>query len=241
MFWHHEATGPVEIAFTDRHGGHSEGPFAALNLGTSTGDDPAVVARNQAAVADALDVAGLHVMAQVHGADVVHVDALPAAGAAAPVADALVTDRRGLALLVRVADCVPVLLADPGAGLVGAVHAGRVGLVGGVVPAAVEALRERGATSVRAWLGPRAGGCCYELPEELADEVERAVPGTRATTSWGTPSSDVGAGVVRQLRDLDVVVHDVGASTCTIESDDLYSHRGQGAASGRFGGIVVLR
>lgn len=242
MFWHRETSGRVEVAFTDRLGGFSEGPFASLNLGSASGDDPAVVVRNHAAVAAALDVPGLHSMSQVHGADVVQADTICADGSGTvPVGDALVTNQRGIPLLVRVADCVPVLLADADAGVIGAAHAGRVGLVAGVVPATVAALRERGATSLRAWIGPRAGGCCYEVPDQMADEVERAVAGTRSTTTWGTASVDVGAGVVRQLVDLGVEVDDLGADTCTIEDEALFSYRRQGTASGRFGGVVVLR
>ncbi len=242
MFWHRETVGRVEIAFTDRHGGHSAGPFASLNLGSSSGDQHDAVVRNLAVVADALGVDGLHAMSQVHGAEVAYGDVIRAHGSGTvPVCDALVSDRAGVPLLVRAADCVPVLLADPDAGVVGAAHAGRVGLLAGVVPAVVSALRDRGATSVRAWIGPRAGGCCYEVPEQMADDVERAVPGTRTTTTWGTPSVDVGAGVVGQLTDLGVDVSDLGADTCTITDHDLFSYRRQGASSGRVGGVVVLR
>lgn len=240
MFWHRESWGRVDIAFTDRHGGHSAGPFSSLNLSSSTGDDADVVDRNHAAVADALDVMQVQMMDQVHGAAVAFCETAEEPPAV-PVCDTLVTDRPGLGLLVRVADCVPVLLADEQAGLVGAVHAGRVGLVAGVVEAAVTDLRRRGATDLRAWVGPRAGGCCYEVPGAMADEVDRAVPGTRSTTSWGTPSVDVGRGVVSLLDRLGVQVDDLGASTCTIEDESLFSYRRQGASSGRFGAVVVLR
>ncbi|MGA9714615.1 MAG: polyphenol oxidase family protein [Aeromicrobium sp.] len=242
MFWHRESSGRVEVAFTDRSDGHSKGPFSSLNLSSASGDDPAVVVRNHAALAEALSVDGLHSMSQIHGADVAYADRMRVDGpGTVPVCDAVITDQIGIPLLVRVADCVPVLLADVDAGLIGAAHAGRVGLVGGVVPAVVDALRDRGATSLRAWVGPRAGGCCYEVPELMADEVDRAVPGTRSTTTWGTPSLDVGAGVVKQLADLGVDVSDLGADTCTIEDEQLFSYRRQGTASGRFGGVVVLR
>lgn len=242
MFWHRETTGRVEVAFTDRHGGHSEGPFASLNLGSSAGDDNTTVIANLASVSEALGVEGLHAMSQVHGAEVVYGDTIRAHGSdTVPVCDAVVTDQVGVALLVRVADCVPVLLADSEVGIVGAAHAGRVGLVAGVVPAAVAALRERGSTSLEAWIGPRAGGCCYEVPEQMADDVESAVPGTRSQTTWGTASVDVGAGVVSQLTELGVTVKDLGARTCTITDHDLFSYRRQGTSSGRFGGVVVLR
>ncbi len=242
MFWHREFSARVEVAFTDRFGGHSDGPFASLNLGSSSGDDNTTVIRNHATLADAFGVDGLHSMSQVHGSEVGYGDTIHAHGSGTvPVCDALVTDQVGVPLLVRAADCVPVLLADDELALVAAAHAGRVGLVGGVVPAVVGAMRRRGARSVRAWVGPRAGGCCYEVPEQMADDVERQVPGTRSTTTWGTPSVDVGAGVVRQLTDLGVEVADLGAGTCTIEDDRLFSYRRQGAASGRIGGLVVLR
>ncbi len=247
MFWFRETIGDLEVAFTDREGGVSEGGRASLDLGSAGGGVTQDVLANHRRVADELAVDGLGSMSQVHGADVVHLDRLrpggwgPEGSDPVPVCDATVTDVRGLALLVRVADCVPVLLADVESGLVGAVHAGRQGLVSGVVPAALAELRARGATTLRAWVGPRACGACYELPEEMADAVAAAVPGTRATTSWGTPSVDVGAGVVSQLSAGGVQVHDVGRDACTIEDDTFYSYRRQGEDSGRFGGVVVLR
>jgi hypothetical protein len=242
VYWHRESFGRVDIAFTDRHGGFSDGPFASLNLGSASGDDAAVVVRNHAALADNLGVRGLHSMSQVHGTDVEYATTIRADGSGTvPVCDALVTDQIGLPLLVRVADCVPVLLADEHAGVIGAVHAGRVGLLSGVVSETVTSMRDRGATTLRAWVGPRAGGCCYEVPDQMADDVERAVPGTRSSTSWGTASVDVGAGVVSQLVGLGVEVDDLGANTCTIEDESLFSYRRQGPASGRFGGVVVLR
>ncbi len=200
------------------------------------------VVANHRVVAEAMGVDELSAMSQVHGRDVVHVESPhPEGSAAVPQCDATITDVRDLALLVRVADCVPVLLADPAAGLVAAVHAGRSGLVAGVVPRTLAELRSRGATTVRAWVGPRVCGACYELPARMADDVDAAVPGTRRTTSWGTPGVDIGAGVLAQLRAADVEVTDVGAGACTFEDDRLFSYRRQGAESGRFGGVVVLR
>jgi YfiH family protein len=242
VFWHRETSGRVEVAFTDRVGGVSTGPFTSLNLGSSSGDDTDSVVANHAVVARALGVDALGSMSQVHGAEVLHVDEVLAHGSGrVPTCDALLTDRPGLALLVRVADCVPVILADQHAGVVGAVHAGRVGMVAGVIGATVDAMQERGAAALTAWIGPRACGRCYELPEAMADEVGQAVPGTRSTTSWGTPAVDVGAGVVSQLEERGVTVNDVGARACTIEDDRFFSYRRQGVQSGRIGGVVVLR
>jgi polyphenol oxidase len=157
----------------------------------------------------------------------------------APVADGLVTTRDDVVLMVRVADCVPVLLADLDAGVVGAVHAGRPGLVAGVVPRAVATMRELGATHLRAWVGPHVCGACYEVPEGMRADVSAAVPEAYAETSWGTPAVDVGAGVLAQLRSEGVSV--VDASRCTLEDEDLFSYRRQGRTSGRLAGLVRLR
>lgn len=225
----HERRGRLNVGFTD----------ATTDLGR-TDDDTAVLARRRVAEAVAgpgsrLEVVSMH---QVHGRDVAEV----ARGCTAtPTADGLVTRDAGVALVVRVADCTPVLLGDERRGVVAAVHAGREGLVRGVVPAAVAAVLDGGsADGVHAWVGPRACGRCYELPADMADAVEAAVPGTRSTTAWGTPAVDVGAGVVAQLRHLGVTVHDVGADVCTIEDERFWSHRRQGVAAGRMGAVVVL-
>jgi YfiH family protein len=174
-------------------------------------------------------------MHQVHGNDVeVAVEGRPR-----PTCDGLVTTAVGLALEVRVADCVPVMLADPDAGVIGAAHAGRKGLVTGVVPATIERMRDLGARELVAWVGPHICGGCYEVPEKLREEVAALVPEAYAETTWGTPSVDVGAGVKAQLVAAGVEV--VDASRCTRESDDLYSYRRDGDASGRFAGLIRMR
>ena len=149
------------------------------------------------------------------------------------------TAEPGTVLMVRVADCVPVLLADPANGVVAAVHAGRPGLAAGVVPRAVETMRSLGADRLRAWVGPHVCGACYEVPEQLRAEVAAIVPEAYAVTSWGTPSLDIGAGVAAQLAAAGVEAADV--SRCTIEDEDLFSYRRQGAASGRLAGLVWVR
>jgi YfiH family protein len=238
VIWTSGRSGPVSYAFTDRVGGISEGPWGSLNLGTSNGDDPARVAGNLELLGDEIGVERLVRMTQVHGADVVW--AGDVAPEEIPVADALLTDRPGVGVLVRVADCTPVVLAAPGESLAGVVHCGREGLVKGVVVAAVRRLRDRGATSIAAWIGPRACGRCYELPDDLADAVAAVVPESRSTTSWGTAAIDVGAGVVAQLEALGVDVTDLGADECTIEHDRWFSYRRQGQDAGRFGAVAVI-
>jgi len=225
----------VRAGFTSRRGGSSAGPYTGLNLGDHVGDDPAAVAGNRALLADwvGVDVTFAH---QVHGRAVVVIDHAPA-GRVGP-ADALVSSDPGVAVGVVVADCVPVLLADDAAGVVAAVHAGRPGLVAGVVQAAVEAMTAMGARRERivAALGPSIAGASYEVPQEMQADVVARVPATLATTSWGTPALDLASGVVAVLRAERVAVVSV-SDRDTRTDQDLYSFRRDGV-TGRFAGVI---
>jgi YfiH family protein len=229
------AAGDVDVVFTDRRGGVSAPPFDSLNLGSAGIGGTAEMEANLRVVADALHVERIVTMRQVHGRDV----AVVADPGEAHTCDAMVTDLRDVALCVRVADCVPVLLADAGAGVIGAVHAGRGGVAGGVALEAVASMRRLGATAVTGWIGPHVCGGCYEVPDDMRREVAEVVPAAYACTTWGTPSLDLGAGVAAQLTDAGCEVVDVAA--CTRERPDLYSYRRDGASAGRFAGLVVLR
>jgi copper oxidase (laccase) domain-containing protein len=133
-----------------------------------------------------------------------------------------------------------VLLADPEAGVTGAAHAGRPGLVAGVVPAAVEAMAALGARPERivARLGPTVCGRCYEVPAALREEAAATVPAARATTSWGTPALDIAAGVRDQLEALGVWDFTPPA-VCTLESPDHFSYRRE-RTTGRLASYVWL-
>ena len=234
MYSHRSSTGPVDLAFTDRYDGVSAVPFDSLNLALVGDDDPSAVERNlDLLLDDFAPGATLADMEQVHGHTVVD------AGGPRERCDALVTDRPDVVLMVRVADCVPVLLADAGAGVIGAAHAGRQGLVEGVVGACVDRMRELGATRIEAWVGPHICGGCYEVPEALQQEVAAREPASLSTTSWGTPALDIGAGVRDQLARAEVAIHD--EARCTLESPDLYSYRRDGAGSGRLAGVIRMR
>ncbi len=239
-------TGGAHFAFTDRWGGVSAAPYAELNLGGAVGagaaaDSAAAVAANRDRAARALGVEPARVvwMHQVHGRDVAVV-AGPWGDAPPPAVDAVVTRARRVPLAARGADCVPLLLADPGAGVAGAAHAGRPGMVAGVAGAAVEAMARLGAAPARivAHLGPAVCGRCYEVPEALRAEAAGQVPAARATTSWGTPALDIRAGVAAQLESLGVGMITV-SEVCTLESGDHFSYRREGA-TGRHAGYVWL-
>lgn len=230
----------VRAGFTTRAGGVSRAPYDALNLGAGVADDVSDVAENRTRVASWVG-APVAFGTQVHGSEVAVVDA--PVDPADPLrsvgeVDALVGAGPGVAVGVLVADCVPVLLADAGAGVVAAVHAGRAGLVAGVVEAAVARLVERGATtgSLRAAVGPSIAGASYEVPGELRDEVAAVVPETAATTAWGTPALDLPAGVEAVLRRAGVTsITRVRRDTYT--DTDLFSYRRDGT-TGRFAGVV---
>jgi YfiH family protein len=213
------AIGTVSVAFTDR----------SLDLG-----DLATAEARAAGLAELAAATGATpcLMRQVHG-DTVHVVTDP--DGERPHADALLTERPGIALLALAADCVPVLLVAEG-GQIAAVHAGREGVRRGVVPAAVEAMLSLGATALRAWVGPHICGRCYEVPDAMREEIATVLPATHSTTSWGTPALDLGAGVRAQLGDAAVPVVEVGR--CTREDDALHSYRRDGAAAGRMAGVV---
>lgn len=225
---------------TTRAGGVSAPPFDTFNLGDHVGDDPRAVAANRARLASAIGLGAERVvwMNQVHGDRVEVVDG----PRDAPVdnTDALVTSTPRLALAVVSADCVPVLLGDARAGVVGAVHAGRVGARDGVVARAVEAMLSVGAhvADISALLGPAVSGHNYEVPAAMADEVEAALPGSRTTTSAGTPGLDLRAGIACQLKSLGIQAIDIDPR-CTVDDVSLFSHR-RGAPTGRMASVVWM-
>ena len=194
------------------------------------------MAANREAVRRQTGVDALVFADQVHGTQVAVVDG-PLDGPA-PATDALVTATPRLGLVVMAADCLPVLLADASAGVVAAAHAGRAGLAAGVLQRTLEQMAALGARDISAVIGPAACGRCYELPEELADEVGAAVPGSRATTRTGTASVDLTAGATALLQAGGVAVTAVGG--CTIEQPGLFFSYRRDGRTGRHAGVVWL-
>jgi hypothetical protein len=232
--------GRARFGFTDRWGGASTGPYAELNLARHVGDDRAAVDRNRAALLAALPGArSLAFMSQVHGSTVAVVG--PDRDTAdPPEADVLVTAEPGVALVVLTADCVPVLLAGAAGGAVAAVHAGRRGVEGGAVAAAMAVLEQQGVRreTVAAVVGPAVCGPCYEVPVDLQRAVSSEWPAAAATSRRGTPALDLPAAVELQLRE-EGVGNVTRLAVCTVESPELFSHRRDGV-TGRIAGVVWL-
>jgi YfiH family protein len=225
---------------TTRAGGVSKPPFDTFNLGDHVGDEPEAVAANRKRLAAAvgLDDDRLIWMSQVHGDRIERIDA----PRDTPVADTdgLVTTTPRLALAVVTADCVPVLMADARAGVVAAVHAGRVGAQHGVVVRALEAMQDAGAhiDDVSVLLGPAVSGANYEVPEEMAAEVDAALPGSRTVSAKGTPALDLRAGIAGQISSLGVKAIDVDPR-CTVADPRLFSHR-RDAPTGRLASLIWM-
>jgi YfiH family protein len=225
---------------TTRSGGASAPPYDSFNLGDHVGDDPAAVAANRRRLASSIGLAPDHLiwMNQVHGVRVETVDA-PLSGAV-DATDALVTSTPGLALVVVTADCVPVLFGDARSGVIGAAHAGRVGAADGVVLRTIESMVSAGAhpADISVLLGPAVSGANYEVPEEMAADVEARLPGSRTTTSAGKPGLDLRAGIARQLASVGITAIDVDPR-CTVADRALFSHR-RGAPTGRLASLIWM-
>lgn len=230
-------------AFTTlRHGaGVSQPPFDHFNLGTRYGtyrDDPDAVERNRRELVERFGVPGapqwLH---QVHGVEVVRVDAVDATNE--PTADAAVTDRAGVALAILTADCLPVVFATDDGRTIAAAHAGWRGLVDGVLENTVAAMQAT-PESVMAWLGPAAGPQSYEIGEEVhAAFVDRDARAMQAFTPTRPGHWRVDLYALARLRLGDAGVKRVhGGGLCTIaDAERFYSHR-RDATTGRMATLI---
>jgi hypothetical protein len=232
----------AEAVFTTRRGGFSEGPYASLNLGRLTDDRPEAVRRNRARLQERVRVRPAHIR-QVHGTVVRTVTdtsdpflaPLPEGDIEFPEADGQATRLRGVAPMVLTADCLPIAVA--GRSAVAMLHAGWRGLSEGVIGEGVRALIELGADGpLEAAIGPGAGGCCYEVGDEVreafADYGDRVRRGRNLDLKAIARSQLERAGVQ--------TVHD--AELCTICSgeDLFFSHRRDRGVTGRQAGLVWL-
>lgn len=231
--------GATRVAFTDRRGGVSAAPYDTANLGLLTGDEPERVCENRRRAAEAIggtaaDPDRWFRIRQVHGASVLVADH-PNVGPA-PRADAVLTATEGLPLSVLTADCAPVALVAGDA--LGAVHAGWRGLVGGVVEAAVDGLRNLDRAPVQAVIGPCIHPDRYAFGDaDLERVAARLGPGVRARTASGEPALDLRAAVRSALTEGGVTdVTDV--DVCTAASPDHFSFRRDGP-TGRQAMLVV--
>ncbi len=230
----------ARAVFTTRRGGHSTGPYASLNLGRLTDDDPSSVQRNRDTLASELG-APLTFVRQVHGPEVQEVDVAAAqrsrrAGPAELAhADGQVTRTPGVALAALSADCLPIAVAGPGA--VAMLHAGWRGLQAGILASGVRALRELGVGDpLAAAIGPGAGGCCYEVGADVHAAFAAAPPAVHRGRNL-----DLKAIAAHELGRAGVhEVHDIGLCTICADPSLLFSHRRDHGVTGRQAGVAWL-
>lgn len=226
-----EGLSSVTHGFFGRQGGVSTGIYASLNAGPGSKDDPTAVVENRRRIASALGAAPDRLLSlhQVHSAQAVIVSA-PFASNARPKADAMVTTANGVALGVLTADCAPVLLADPDAGVIAAAHAGWRGAIDGVTDAVIAAMETLGAAraAIRAAIGPCISQASYEVGPEF---LERFVATDEDNRVFFKP----GAGDRQHFDLTGYVAHRLGQAgidqieispACTCIDEDMYfSHR----------------
>ncbi|GAB3188447.1 polyphenol oxidase family protein [Nesterenkonia suensis] len=227
------AEGRVHVAFTSVQAG---------NLARHVGEEPEeAVTRRRRSLEAQMGVRAdtLCFLEQVHSAVVHEASGHPADSGRAPVGDAWISLGAAQPLAVMVADCLPVLLVGQGDGdaplITGAAHAGRTGLLEGVLENSVTLMREHGAERVQAWVGPGACGSCYEVSATMHQELGSQRPALASQTSWGTPALDLRSEAEEVLRELRVNIAELAG--CTIEDETLFSHR-RAPGQGRFVGLV---
>lgn len=225
--------------FSTRRGGVSQAPFAGLNVGGSVGDDPAAVEENLRLLCQAagLDRSRLRGAVQVHGDEVLPTghDPLPPG----TEADALLATEPGVAVSVKTADCVPVLVAARDTGEVAAVHAGWRGTDLEIVKKAVAALRERGAKDLLAAIGPSIGPCCYEVSPELADRFrKRFGPDVATGRHLDLPLANRRLLLEAGLADTAI---DTVAPCTACNVGDFFSHRKEAGKTGRQLSFILSR
>ncbi len=241
------ASAPFRHACFTRLGGVSAGQWAALNLGSTVGDDPRAVQENHRRVFDVFGITRAQVVSpfQVHGRNVVRVSARDG-GMVIPATDALITDAPDVALLLRFADCVPVLFYDPVQRVVGLAHAGWRGAAVGVVPATALAMATAfGSRPEDVWagIGPAIGPRHYSVGDEVVEAIQATLPAgaPAATRRDGRWMMDLPAALEAQLRAVGVTQVEQSGLCTASRVDEWYSHRAEAGRTGRFGVLVMLR
>ena len=228
--------------FTTRRGGFSEGPYSSLNLGRMTDDRPEAVRRNRVKVQEQAGVPAALIY-QVHGTSVRTISGMSDVGVAPPAdrdlelskADGQATQLSGVAPMVLTADCLPIAVAGDGA--VAMLHAGWRGLAGGIVSEGVRAVRELGGDGpLAAAIGPGAGGCCYEVGDEVFERF--AVYGDRVRHGRNIDLKAIARDQLERAGVQDV--HDVDLCTICSEGSLFFSHRRDRGVTGRQAGLVWL-
>jgi purine-nucleoside/S-methyl-5'-thioadenosine phosphorylase / adenosine deaminase len=245
----------VDAVVTTREGGVSTGPYRSLNLALHVGDEPSKVVENRRRALASLgaNLEDLVLGEQVHGTEVSVVDGsargrgVTTLADAVPSADAIVTADPGTVLGVLVADCVPIVVVDPGSMVLACIHAGWRGTAGAVVERALAAMAGLGARPDRlvAYLGPAVAASRYQVDRPVIEAIRRRIGGDDPAISPDGPERwhlDLPAVNRRILAESGVSPERIHSSPLTTSDPRFYSHRGAGGrACGRFALLARLR
>ena len=218
------------MLFTARHGGTSTGKYSSLNLGDHVGDELADVANNRNILRKLLSRVEPVFMNQVHGNEVIEI---VDNSQSKVTADALITRQTGLPIAVLSADCLPILIK--GASIVGVIHAGRKGILNGIISNTISKMRTLGGEDLEATIGPAICGDCYEVDIQMYLDAIEIDP--NLATKPETHSLDLKKAAAGQLDSQRVSVNDLGI--CTAHNFNYFSFRRDGI-SGRNAGVIVL-
>jgi YfiH family protein len=240
------ASHELRHAVFTRRGGVSTGHLASLNVGRSVGDDPQRLADNHARIYAHLgiDTSQVATSQQVHGNRVARISSEDG-GNTQPATDALITDVPAIALMLRFADCQPILLYDPEHHALGLVHAGWRGVALGIVRRAVEAMQAAFGTRpavLWAGLGPCIGPCCYQVGNEVASALGYVLADWRdalvhTDRGWWLDLSAANGQLLQQVG-VRTVERSRLCTACRL--DEFYSHRAEGGRTGRFAVLAML-
>lgn len=249
IYYRFESLSDLRHGVFTRHGGTSRAPFDTLNLGGNVGDDPKAVRANHERMYAALGVDGTKACTvwQVHSADVVIANAPVQGRRWLAQADAMMTDRLGVPLSMRFADCTPILFHDPSRGVIAIAHAGWRGTVQGMASNVVRAMADAYGShpaDIQAGIGPSIGPRRYQVGEEVVEAVQAHFGTTdgliRRDPDDGTAYLDLWAANSLDLERAGVTQIEV-AGICTAEHvEDFFSHRQEKGKTGRFGAVICL-
>lgn len=249
VYYQFEGFQGTTLGIFTRLGGISPTPFHTLNVGATVGDDPENVRFNRERVYAEMAIAEdrVYTVWQTHSADVLIINEASPQTWPPPQADGLITDQVDLALMMRYADCVPLLFYDPIRKAVGIAHAGWQGTLARVGPATVKAMEQAFGSNpadVVAGIGPSIGPCCYEVGHDVVESAWGVFgEDTEALLQPGNgqrPHLDLWAANALALRRVGVTQIELAELCTACHTSEFFSHRAEHGRTGRFGAVIAL-
>lgn len=235
----------ITAAFTTRQGGISKAPYTSANLAFHVGDNPDDVVKNHDLLAQALsyDRQALLHMRQIHSDRVVLIDETLNFDSP-PECDALITNLPNTPLMVMSADCTPILLYDPVHQAIAAIHAGRAGALGEILPKTVRDMKKHFGSlpaDIHAVLGPSIHGCCYEINSSIANETQTKGYSEALRFDEERIFLDVNTILGMQIKKLGIEKVEVIQECTSCHHDRYFSYRADHQHTGRIAGVIILR